>query len=346
MTTPSSTPQSNDPAISATENAGAVTSLPVVDAGSGPVYGDPVDGLVRAAVADRPLEEVAQLITLLEQSPLYARATVDALRAVGVNRSVDDVTRLVVLLTRPPRDAASADEAIRAAAESRPVEDVTRLMALLQQAPLEPHCGQEAVRAAATGRSVEELVELIGRLAEERRGTQLLQTADTTAAGDDTGAGPRDDAGAGRSPAELPGAVRVRSARRPHRSGRLTAVALFVCAVAHFPVHQDGVSLRRYGFVLGLSGLCLLLGLLVAARPTVPALTVAVLVPASLAAVQLYAGRFDTGRLADTLDLTLAPAWCAGLAAVCAALAALTALVVRLASHTPGRSAADRMLAE
>jgi hypothetical protein len=338
MTTRSSTPQSNDPAIPSTENATTSIPLPVVDGASGPAYGDPVDGLVRAAVADRPLEEVAQLITLLEQSPLYARATVDALRAVGVNRSVDDVTRLVVLLTRPPRDAASADEAIRAAAESRPVEDVTRLMALLQQAPLEPHCGQEAVRAAATGRSVEDLVELIGRLAEERRGAHPAQATEPSAPVAETDQDP--------APAVLPGRMRLRPAGPAAWPGRLTALALLVCAVAHFPVHQDGVSLRRYGFVLGLSGLCLLLGLLVAVRPAVPVLAVAVLVPAALAAAELYASRFDAGRLSSALDLTLAPAWLAGLAAVCAALAALTALVVRLASHTPRRSAADRLLAE
>ncbi len=133
-------------------------------------YGDPVGDLVRAAVADRPLEEVVDLITTLEQSPQYAQATVDALRAVGVTRSVEDVTRLVGLLTRPPRSRDSADEAIRAAAEGRSVEDVTRLMALLHRTPLEPHCGRAAVRAAATGRPVEELVELIGRLAESGHG--------------------------------------------------------------------------------------------------------------------------------------------------------------------------------
>ncbi|WP_107063995.1 hypothetical protein [Streptomyces mutabilis] len=132
-------------------------------------YGDPVGDLVRAAVADRPLEEVVDLITMLEGSPQYAQATIDALRAVGVNRSVEDVTRLVGLLTRPPRNSDSADEAIRAAAECRSVEEVTHLMELLHRTPLEPHCGQEAVRAAATGRPVEELVQLIGRLAEDGR---------------------------------------------------------------------------------------------------------------------------------------------------------------------------------
>ncbi|MGV9255305.1 hypothetical protein [Streptomyces sp. NPDC003697] len=133
------------------------------------VDGDPVRGLVRAAVTARPLDEVAQLVTLLEQSPEYADAVVDVLRAVGTDRPVEDVARLVSELTRPPREARSADEIIRAAVESRDVEDVTRLMALLHRAPQQPHCGREVVRAAVTGRTVDELVELIGRLARQQR---------------------------------------------------------------------------------------------------------------------------------------------------------------------------------
>ncbi|MFC9467955.1 hypothetical protein ACFTUH_24810, partial [Streptomyces coelicoflavus] len=182
-------------------------------------YGDPVGDLVRAAVADRPLEEVVDLITTMEQSPQYAQATIDALRAVGVNRSVEDVTRLVGLLTRPPRHSDSADEAIRAAAECRSVEDVTRLMALLHRTPLEPHCGQEAVRAAATGRPVEELVELIGRLAEdghvrpERPDARRLRAAQETA-GEDDG---REPAGAFTA-ADRRGRERRRP--RPFRRGR------------------------------------------------------------------------------------------------------------------------------
>ncbi|GAV40949.1 hypothetical protein [Streptomyces acidiscabies] len=134
-----------------------------------PPPGTAVDGLVRAAVADRPLEELAELITLLEQSPASARAASDALRTAGVDRSVEDVTRLVTLLTRPPRPAEGADEIIRAAAERRPVEDVTHLMALLHRTPLEPHCEEEALRTAATRRPVEELAELIDRLSEAER---------------------------------------------------------------------------------------------------------------------------------------------------------------------------------
>ncbi|MYW14096.1 hypothetical protein GT039_00400, partial [Streptomyces sp. SID2955] len=69
-------------------------------------------GLVHAAVADRPLEDVVRLITLLERAPEHARAKADALRAIGVDRSVEDVTRLVTLLTEPPRESDGADEVI------------------------------------------------------------------------------------------------------------------------------------------------------------------------------------------------------------------------------------------
>lgn len=192
--------------------------------GAAQTYGDPVGDLVRSAVADRPLEEVVDLITTLEQSPQYAQATIDALRAVGVNRSVEDVTRLVALLTRPPRHSDSADEAIRAAAECRSVEDVTRLMSLLHRTPLEPHCGQEAVRAAATGRPVEELVQLIGRLAEDghvrpdRPDARHLRAAQE-ATGEDDGHEPP-----ARSPgfagAFTGGARRGRERRGPSRPSR------------------------------------------------------------------------------------------------------------------------------
>ncbi|CAL9665679.1 hypothetical protein [Streptomyces sp. enrichment culture] len=190
-------------------------------------YGDPVGDLVRAAVADRPLEEVVDLITTLEQSPQYAQATVDALRAVGVNRSVEDVTRLVGLLTRPPRHPDSADEAIRAAAESRSVEDVTRLMALLHRTSLEPHCGHAAVKAAATGRPVDELVQLIGRLTEDGHvpqehpdARQLRAAQEAAEATGADGNGESDDRPGPRTGVFAAAARRGREGRGPRRTGR------------------------------------------------------------------------------------------------------------------------------
>ncbi|MEU2711291.1 hypothetical protein [Streptomyces sp. NPDC007205] len=137
-------------------------------------YDDPLQGLVRAAVADRPLEDVVRLVTLLENSPEHPRATADALRAIGVDRPVEDLARLVALLTEPPRDTDSADEVIRAAAARRPLDEVARLVQLLHRASVQPHCGQAALRAAAANRPVEELAELIARLAADRPGQETL----------------------------------------------------------------------------------------------------------------------------------------------------------------------------
>ncbi|MET7481016.1 hypothetical protein ABZT17_42765 [Streptomyces sp. NPDC005648] len=323
MSIRSSSPGSNDPSITAPQN-------------------DPAGALVHAAVADRPLEDVARLITLLEQSPQYAQATVDALRAVGTDRSVEDVTRLVSLLTRPPRDAGSADDAIRAAAESRPVEEVSRLMALLHRTPLEPHCGQEAARAAAMKRPVEELVELIGRLSQERQDQAVHpepHTPDEQEEAVESGFPPP-------GPEAVPPVADDRAPRRltrtpPRPAARhawpalLAAGALLLCAMLWFPVHREGVSSQVYGPAVAVSVLCAALAVLLTLRPAVPALALGVVVPAVLAGGQLYAGRFHSARLSEALHLTLAPSWIAGLAAVCAALAALTALLVRLASQVP-----------
>ncbi|MER6457238.1 MULTISPECIES: hypothetical protein [unclassified Streptomyces] len=183
MTTRSSSPRPDDSLISpAPAGTGVPTpypqllgwpapapeQLPGVLHPEDPPPGDPLHQLVHAAVADRPVEDVAQLITLLERSPEHARTAADALRAAGVDRSVEDVTRLVALLTEPSRESDSADQVVRAAAERRSLEDVTLLMQLLHRNPVERRCGQAAVQAAAVSRPVEELAELIGRLAAER----------------------------------------------------------------------------------------------------------------------------------------------------------------------------------
>jgi hypothetical protein len=325
-----------------------------------PAYDNPVDGLVHAAVADRPLDEVIQLIELLEQSPEYARATADALRAVGTDRSVEDVSRLVALLTRPPRDADSADEAIRAAAEARPVEDVTRLMGLLHRPPLERHCGEAAVQAAATSRPVEELVELIGRMAQAQGVREDRQRAKSP-----TREGPKQaaDGARGNSAKDGPpsgdrliaegGTVAIgRTARarrgRTAKSGGapawprwVAALVLVVCGLAHFPPHRDGASLSAYGFAIGACGLCVLVGLALLRRSALPVLALGIAVPAALAVAQLLEGRVRSPGLTRALDLTLAPPWLAGLAAVLAALAALTALVALLAAGRQARPRPD-----
>ncbi|MEU3853919.1 hypothetical protein [Streptomyces sp. NPDC029554] len=318
----------------------------------GAPYGDAVSDLVHAAVADRPLEEVVDLITSLEESADHTQARVDALRTAGVARPVEDVSRLIALLTKPPREADCADEAIRAAAAHRPVEEVTRLVTLLHKEPQEPHVREEALRAAATGRSVGELVELIDRLGLERldrngRPANAAPRPDTGGDGPGKPARPgkRRPARAGSgeahrtldaSPGEENRAT-DRLARSVSWSGWLAALALAVCAAAHFPLERGEASLRLHAFALGLSVLCTVLALLLALRPVAVVLAGAVLVPTVLAGAQAYGSSFPSASLSRAVDLALAPPWLAAATAVCAALLALVALVFRVLAPIAGR---------
>ncbi|MFJ4081713.1 hypothetical protein ACIP2Z_22500 [Streptomyces iakyrus] len=322
---------------------------------SGAPYGDAVSDLVHAAVADRPLEEVVDLIVSLEESPDHTQARVDALRTAGVSRSVEDVSRLIALLTQPPREADCADEAIRAAAAHRPVEEVTRLVTLLHKEPQEPHVREEALRAAATGRSVGELVELIDRLGLER-----LDRNDRRPNGTSHPEGQTVEPGTPRRPGKRRAATaRPDTDRETHRpvddappdreraadrfarsvswSGWLAALALAVCAVVHFPLQRGDASLRLHAFALGLSVLCTVLALLLALRPVALVMAGAVLVPTVLAGAQAYGSSFPSASLSRAVDLALAPPWLAASVAGCAALLSLVSLVFRVLAPIAAR---------
>ncbi|MER7479281.1 hypothetical protein ABTX60_16825 [Streptomyces sp. NPDC126510] len=331
----------------------AVELRPGTGPASGAPYGDAVSDLVHAAVADRPLEEVVDLIVSLEESPDHTRARVDALRTAGVGRSVEDVSRMIALLTKPPRDAECADEAIRAAAAHRPVEEVTRLVTLLHKEPQEPHVREEALRAAATGRSVGELVELIDRLGLERLDREGRRPEETSRPEAGTG-GPESPGRPGRRRAVRQGTGREshrilddtppdlmsatdRLARSVSWSGWLAALALVACAVVHFPLQRGDASLQLHAFALGLSVLCTVLALLLALRPVALVMAGAVLVPTVLAGAQAYGSSFPSASLPRAVDLALAPPWLAAAVAVCAALLALVALVFRVLAPIAAR---------
>jgi hypothetical protein len=367
MTTRPSPPQSNQSVIAFTEEihwAGAPTGI----AGGGDgerADGDPVRGLVQAAVGDRPLEEVVRLVTLLAESPQYADAAGHVLRAVALDRPVEEVAWLVAELTRPPRAVDSADDTIRAAVAHRCVEDVTRLVDLLHRAPQQPHCGREAVRAAAVCRPVEELVELIGRLtrqcddrpnqaaAEQTTTTEKEAAAHPSAGLDAHPASPGPDPGeapAQAPPSPDPDRDRDRDRDRERR-GRpvfwpswLAAAALAVCGAAHFPLRREGASVLVYGVALAVSGLCGLLALVLALRAGVAMLVAGAVVPAALAGVGYFEGRFASAELTRSLAITVAPPWSAGLTAVCASLASLAALSLLLMVQVAEKHPAPRPL--
>jgi hypothetical protein len=137
----------------------------------------------------------------------------------------------------------------------------------------------------------------------------------------------------------------TRPAARPSTAGLLVSAALFLCALLSFPMYRPGEPVQAYVFGVAVSVLCALLAILVTLRPVSPVLAVAVVVPALLAAAELYRDRFHSAWLSQALDLTLAPGWIVGLAAVIAALAALTALVLRVAARPPVMSARSHAMA-
>jgi hypothetical protein len=110
-----------------------------------------------------------------------------------------------------------------------------------------------------------------------------------------------------------------------------------MCGPAYFPTHRGSASINPYGFAVGASGLCALLGLALFRTGRLPVLAVGVVVPAALAAVQLLESQFHSPGLSLALDITAAPPWGAGLAAVLAALAVLTAILAFLSADRPAQ---------
>ncbi|GAA2895220.1 hypothetical protein [Streptomyces mexicanus] len=321
--------------------------------------GDPAHGPVRAAVRERPLEEVVRLVTLLEKSPECADAAGSLLRAAALDRPVEDVARLVAELTRPPRPADSADDTIRAAVRHRCVEDVTRLVALLHQAPQRPHCGREAVRAAAGTRTPEELVELIAGLVREQAPARpSAAEAEPVEPGEEPVGGRRTAPGApdAHKAADAADAAAEPAARsatadglRNRNHGRLlfwpswlAAAALVVCGAAHFPLHRQGAPMLVYGLALAVSVLCAVLALLLAVRPGVAVLVASAVGPGLLAALGYVEGRFASAGLSRALSVTVAPPAGAGLTAACASLASLAALSLLLMVQVAERHPAPR----
>ncbi|WP_327698503.1 hypothetical protein [Streptomyces sp. NBC_00459] len=280
--------------------------------------------LVRTVVVARPLDDVVQLVTLLEQSPDGLPTAATVLRVAAVARSVEDVSRLVELLGPPTHGVDRMDEAIRTAVEQRPVAEVGRLVALLHAAPHSAHAEAQAVRAAATSRPVEDLVQLIGSI-------------------DDVRDRDRDPDPAIARPAPQAGetAAVVGARRDVLWLRRAVAVLVMLCGAAHFPL--DWVDAPRHGLAasLGVSALCLLAGaaLWFGRSPAVTA--AAVVAPGALAAVHLLGGHVGSATLAYVRQAGGAVSPLPALAACAATLAALTALAVALARRRRVAGARD-----
>ncbi|MEU5001903.1 hypothetical protein [Streptomyces sp. NPDC021622] len=276
---------------------------------------DAVEELIRVAVVSRPLDDVVDLVTLLEQSPDGVPAAASVLRLAAVARSVDDVSRLVELMGPPEHAAEHMDEAIRHAVEERPIPEVSRLVHLLSQPPHDPHSGAEAVRAAGTTRSVEDLMKLMGSLRERK-------DADNTEAGPPPV--PIAPPAEAVRPAPVPAAAAMpaRGTKPLVWLRRTAGVLLLLCAAAHFPLNWSDASTVGLSAALGVSVICALAGaaLCLSGSPVVAVMST--LVAGALSVSHLLDDRLDSRTLAYVLRPD----------GVTAALPALSAVVATLAS--------------
>ncbi|MFD3579410.1 hypothetical protein [Streptomyces sp. NPDC058644] len=293
--------------------------------------------LIRVAVVSRPLDDVVDLVTLLEQSPDGVTTAASVLRLAAVARSVDDVTRLVELLGPPKHSVDHMDEAIRHAAEERPIPEVSRLVQLLSRPPHDPHSGAEAVHAAGTTRSVEDLMQLIDSLRDHK-------AADTT--GIDIPDAPRvpstppaEAARPATDPAPAAGTAHAQGATPLVWLRRMAGVLLLLCAAAHFPLNWSDASTLALSAALGVSVICAVAGvaLFLSGSPVVA--VASTLVAGALAVGHLVDDRFDSRTLAYVLrpDGVTAP-----IPAVSAVVAALAALLVVAFTVAGLRTAANR----
>ncbi|WP_053800001.1 hypothetical protein [Streptomyces rimosus] len=296
-------------------------------------YADPVNELVRTAVACQPLDAVARLVDLLERSPHGKCAADEALCTAATELPVHEVAQLVHLLSQPPRSPDGADTILRRAAEQRPVAEVSRLVTLLHQPPHAARAGSQTTRTAAGRRSVEELAELITSLVAERMKDSALESAE----GFEEGVAPAENDGEG--------------AYEPAESGHsfaaarwlpgLAGLGLLLCGGAHSPtgLHR-GASIPVDIAAIGLPALCVLVGVLLFVKNTVVPLVAGFLVSVAAMAQHVLAGvPFAPSALSQTLHHIFLPPLPASAAAGLAACLSLAALVHALAAARQPRAA-------
>ncbi|UYQ60503.1 hypothetical protein [Streptomyces peucetius] len=210
----------------------------------------------------------------------------------ATERPVEEVAALVSRLKRTGEVDSPGDLALRAAAVSRPLEEVRQLVALLNEYPHPLHEADTTLRAAAVGRPIEDVVQLvnmIGTSAGERRSASDDAVAEEPRPAADAA---RDEVPAASGPAAatepsqkspwpmaaLNGALAAgpdsHTISPALRSGLRwpAALVLFACGVIHLPTDVAGLRSGGYSETLSVAVtvLCLVVAVWLAVRDTAP----------------------------------------------------------------------------
>lgn len=305
--------------------------------------------LLRAVATARPLDEVASLVALLNQTGESPRPGDEALRMAAVSRPVDDVLQLVTLLKKPPHTIADADTALLAAAMGRPIEEVAALVAVFGPGQ-DNGPGEENVPGEENGPAEDNGP---GEAEPPRTGTVVSgsETADVSAVSAVSTASavvPRgSQASSWRAPAATAGSSEDVSPERSVSSGLRSplrwpaAVALLTIGAVHLPTDIAGLRSGAPAAVAStaIAVLCLALAYLLAVRDTVWTWAGGAAAAVGTAAAHSIAvGSNSVHLLKDSLGNLFGGA--AALAVACAVIAAVLAGAVLMRRQKP-RTVAD-----
>ncbi|MDF9810864.1 hypothetical protein [Streptomyces sp. SPB162] len=283
--------------------------------------------LLRAVATMRSLDEVAALVTLLNESGGFPPLGDEALRLAAVSRPLPEVCELVGLLNKPPHKAGDAEKALRAAAMGRPIEEVAELLTIFStdRGEAEP---LQAV-ACLDERPTDLRGALNAAVAPRRPTAGALAALNTARFAKGRGA-----SGAEATTAFARGPAAASSTRSVLRWP--AAAALLVIGAIHLP--SDIAGLRTgdvaAGISLGIALLCLILAGLLAMRDTVWIWAASAAAAVVTVAVHSFAPAFSSvSVLRDSWGGTFTGA--TGLAVACAIAAALLAATALLLRQRP-----------
>ncbi|MCT9093223.1 hypothetical protein N4G70_30810 [Streptomyces sp. ASQP_92] len=304
--------------------------------------------VLRIAAMSRPLDEVASLAHLLNQTGEQPRPGDEALHMAAVSRPLDEVRELISLLKKPPHTDEEADMALRAAATERPVEEVAALIASLRPEADVPRVEPRPPQAVS-----------LARFGPAAAAPPAPEAAPAPPAPDASQAPPRPGmapatpaappppmsapARRGQAPvaddAPAPAASRTPALRSVLRWP--AAAALLLVGVIHLPTDimavRSGSTASQASVVI--AAVCLTLACLLALYDTVWAWGLgAAAAVATAAAHSVGAGLNSVHLLRDSLGSTFTGA--TTLAVLCAVVAAVLAATVLL--RKPGQRAADK----
>ncbi|MEU0086599.1 hypothetical protein [Streptomyces sp. NPDC006274] len=281
----------------------------------------PIHTLLWTAATERPVAEVAALVSRLKRTGEVDSPGDLALRAAAVSRPLEEVQQLVALLNEYPHPLHEADTTLRAAAVGRPIEDVVRLVNMI---------GADAGdwRTAADEAAAEESRPSAGAAGEETRAAAEAPKKKSAwpmaALNGALAAGPD---GHSVSPA-------LRSALRWP-----AALALFACGVVHLPTDVAGLRSGGYAETLSVAVmvLCLVVAVWLTVRDTALVWAAAAGLAVGVIALHALAGVGTMNLLQSSLGNSFG--WARAAAVLCAAATASLAGSVLLRRKQPAPGA-------